>query len=218
MKWEEFMMNPKKKYYENAAKTVIKNFEKRRIEGFYCENKEAAVMKVLEIMEEGKSVAWGGSMTLEEAGVMEAVKNANYDIIDRDKAKTKEEQKDVFGKICGCDYFLMSSNAITLDGELVNVDGRGNRVSFLCFGPENVVIVAGMNKLVPDLESAIKRVRNMAAPPNTVRLNKNTPCSVNGSCADCLSPDCICAQTVITRLSAVPNRIKVILVGEELGY
>lgn len=211
-------MNPKKKYYENAAKTIIKNFEKRRIEGFYCETKEDAVKKVLEIMEEGKSVAWGGSMSLSESGVMDAVRSANYEILDRESAKTKEEQKEMFGKICGCDYFLMSSNAITLDGELVNVDGRGNRVSFLCFGPENVIVVAGMNKIVPDVESAMKRVRNIAAPPNTVRLNKNTPCSVTGSCADCLSPDCICAQTVITRLSAIPNRIKVVLVGEELGY
>lgn len=173
---------------------------------------------MLDIIEKGKSVAWGGSMTLAETGIMDAVKNADYEIIDREAAKTKEEQKEVFGKICGCDYFLMSSNAVTLDGELVNVDGRGNRVSFLCFGPENVIVVAGMNKVVPDVESAIKRVRNIAAPPNTVRLNKSTPCAVTGKCADCVSPDCICAQTVITRLSAIPNRIKVVLVGEEFGY
>lgn len=215
---EKNTMNPKLKYYENTAKTVIDNLKKRRMQGYYCETKEDAVNKVLEIIEKGKSVGWGGSMTLNETGIMEAVRNSNYEIIDRDAAKTKEEQKEIFGKICGCDYFLMSSNAITLDGELVNVDGRGNRVSFLCFGPENVIIVAGVNKIVPDIESAIKRVRNIAAPPNAVRLNKNTPCFVTGKCADCFSLDCICAQTVITRLSAVPNRIKVILVGEELGY
>ena len=211
-------MSPKQKYYENAAATVIKNLERRRMEGFYCATKEEAVSKIMEIMEKGKSVAWGGSMSLNECGIMSAIQNGDYEIINREEAKTKEEQKEVYGKICGCDYFLMSTNAITLDGKLVNVDGRGNRVSFLCFGPENVIIVAGMNKLVKDEKAAIDRVRNMAAPPNTVRLNKNTPCSVTGECADCLSADCICAQTVITRLSMLPNRIKVILVGEELGY
>lgn len=211
-------MSPKQKYYENAAATVIKNLERRRMEGFYCATKEDAVSKIMEIMDKGKSVAWGGSMSLNECGIMSAIQNGDYEIINREEAKTKEEQKEVYGKICGCDYFLMSTNAITLDGKLVNVDGRGNRVSFLCFGPENVIIVAGMNKLVKDEKAAIDRVRNMAAPPNTVRLNKNTPCSVTGECADCLSADCICAQTVITRLSMLPNRIKVILVGEELGY
>lgn len=211
-------MLPKQKYYENVAATVIKNLEKRRMAGYYCQTKTDAVNKVLEIMEKGKSVAWGGSMTLDECGIMDAVRNGGYEVIDRNTAKTEEEKKDIYGKICGCDYFLMSSNAITLDGELVNIDGRGNRVSFLCFGPDNVIIVAGMNKLATDVKAAIARVRNMAAPPNTVRLSKNTPCSVTGECADCLSPDCICAQTVITRLSMTPDRIKVILVGEELGY
>lgn len=211
-------MLPKQKYYENVAATVIKNLEKRRMAGYYCQTKTDAVNKVLEIMEKGKSVAWGGSMTLDECGIMDAVRNGGYEVIDRNTAKTEEEKKDIYGKICGCDYFLMSSNAITLDGELVNIDGRGNRVSFLCFGPDNVIIVAGMNKLATDVKDAIARVRNMAAPPNTVRLSKNTPCSVTGECADCLSPDCICAQTVITRLSMTPDRIKVILVGEELGY
>ena len=116
------------------------------------------------------------------------------------------------------DYFLMSTNAITMDGELVNIDGRSNRVSCLCWGPQNVIIIAGMNKVALDVESALKRVRNFAAPPNAVRLNKNTPCAQTGKCADCYSPDCICSQIVITRRSSTPNRIKVILVGEELGY
>ena len=146
------MMDVKQKYYENTAATVINNLEKRRMEGYYCVSKEDAVKKVLELMEEGKSVAWGGSMTLEESGVMEAVKKGDYNIIDREQAKTSGERREVYGKICGCDYFLMSSNAITLDGELVNIDGRGNRVSFLCFGPENVIVVAGMNKIVTDVE------------------------------------------------------------------
>lgn len=211
-------MTPKQKYYENAAETIIKNLKKRRMEGFYCATKEEAVKKALELMPKGASIGWGGSMSLEESGLMEAVRSAEYEIIDREKAKTEEERKEVFAKIVNCDYFLMSTNAITLDGELVNIDGRGNRVSFLCFGPEHVLILAGMNKVVSDVDSAVKRVHDIASPANTVRLNKNTPCAKTGRCADCLSDDCICAQTVITRLSLVPNRIQVILVGEELGY
>ena len=124
----------------------------------------------------------------------------------------------MYANIFNSDFFLMSTNAITLDGELINIDSRGNRVAFLCYGPENVLIVAGMNKLVTDVESGIKRVRDMAAPPNTVRLDKKTPCSVTGRCGNCLSPDCICSQIVVTRFSNIPKRIKVILVGEELGY
>lgn len=211
-------MTPKQKYYENAAETIIKNLKKRRMEGYYCATKEEAVKKALELMPKGASIGWGGSMTLEESGLMEAVRSAEYAIIDRDAAKTDEERKEVFAKIVNCDYFLMSTNAITLDGELINIDGRGNRVSFLCFGPEHVLILAGMNKVVSDVDSGIKRVHDIASPANTVRLNKNTPCAKTGRCADCLSNDCICAQTVITRLSLVPNRIQVILVGEELGY
>ena len=116
------------------------------------------------------------------------------------------------------DYFLMSTNAITLDGELINIDGRGNRVAFLCYGPENVLIFAGMNKIVSNIEEGISRTRNIAASPNAIRLNKNTPCGITGKCEDCYSPDCMCGQYVITRRSGIPNRIKVILIGEELGY
>ena len=212
-------MAPKKQYYENVAATIIKNLEKRRMNGFYCADKESAIAKVLELIPAGSSVGWGGSMTLKENGFFDALADANaYQIIDRDTAKTKEEEKKIYSDICAANVFLMSTNAITLEGELVNVDGRGNRVSFLCYGPDKVIVVAGMNKVVTDVEDGIKRVRNMAAPPNCVRLNKKTPCAITGACADCYSPDCICAQTVVTRLSFYPGRINVILVGEELGY
>lgn len=211
-------MTPKKQYYKNLAETVIKNLERRRMVGYYCESSAEAVEKVLSLMPEGSSIGWGGSMTLSECGVMDAIKGKGYELIDRAEATTKEDVKEVHKRIFGADFFLMSSNAITIDGELINVDGRSNRVCYLCYGPENVIIVAGMNKIVSDVENGIKRVHDVAAPANTVRLNKKTPCSATGRCADCLSPDCICAQTVITRLSAIPQRIKVILVGEELGY
>lgn len=211
-------MTPTKEYYKNAAQTVIKNLKKRRMEGYYCETREEAVSLALSLMPEGSSIGWGGSVTLTESGLMDAIGGGKYELIDRSVAKTKEENKAIHAKIFGCDYFLMSTNAITYDGELVNVDGRSNRVCFLCYGPENVIVIAGMNKLASDVETAIKRVHDVASPKNALRLNRKTPCAITGKCADCLSPDCICAQTVITRMSHIPNRIKVILVGEELGY
>ncbi|MBQ3145652.1 MAG: lactate utilization protein [Clostridia bacterium] len=209
---------PKQKYYENVANTIIKNLSKRQIEGYYCKDKESAVKKALELIPKEASVSWGGSMTLTETGLMDAIKNGDYKLIDRDAATNLEEQRKVYGEICMSDVFLMSTNAITLDGELINIDGRGNRVAFLCYGPQNVVILAGMNKIVTDVESGLKRVRDIASPPNTVRLNKKTPCAITGKCEDCYSPDCICGQFVVTRRSGVPNRIKIILIGEELGY
>ena len=191
---------------------------KKNLEGYYCATSAEAVEKALSLMPEGASVTWGGSMTLTECGLMDALRTANYEIIDRDTAKTPEEARVMYSKQVMADYFLMSTNAITIDGELVNIDGRSNRVSCLCWGPQNVIIIAGMNKVAPDVESAIKRVRNMAAPANCVRLNKNTPCAQTGKCGDCYSQESICSQVLITRRSSAPNRIKVILVGEELGY
>jgi L-lactate utilization protein LutB len=211
-------MSPKEIANHNLANTMIKNMAKKNLEGYYCATSAEAVEKALSLMPEGSSVTWGGSMTLTECGLMDALKTANYEIIDRDTAKTPEESRVMYSKQVLADYFLMSTNAITIDGELVNIDGRSNRVSCLCWGPQNVIIIAGMNKVVPDVESAIKRVRNMAAPANCVRLNKNTPCAQTGKCGDCYSQESICSQVLITRRSSAPNRIKVILVGEELGY
>ena len=211
-------MSPKEIANQNLANTIIKNMAKKNLEGYYCATSAEAVEKTLSLMPEGASVTWGGSMTLTECGLMDALRTANYEIIDRDTAKTPEEARVMYSKQVMADYFLMSTNAITIDGELVNIDGRSNRVSCLCWGPQNVIIIAGMNKVAPDVESAIKRVRNMAAPANCVRLNKNTPCAQTGKCGDCYSQESICSQVLITRRSSAPNRIKVILVGEELGY
>ena len=211
-------MSPKEIANQNLANTIIKNMAKKNMEGYYCATSAEAVEKALSLMPEGASVTWGGSMTLTECGLMDALKTANYEIIDRDTAKTPEEARVMYSKQVMADYYLMSTNALTIDGELVNIDGRANRVSCLCWGPQNVIIIAGMNKVAPDVESAIKRVRNIAAPPNCVRLNKNTPCAQTGKCGDCYSPESLCSQILVTRRSSTPNRIKVILVGEELGY
>ena len=211
-------MSPKEIANQNLANTIIKNMAKKNMEGYYCATSAEAVEKALSLMPEGASVTWGGSMTLTECGLMDALKTANYELIDRDTAKTPEDSRLMYAKQVMADYYLMSSNGITIDGELVNIDGRANRVSCLCWGPQNVIIIAGMNKVCSDVESAVQRVRNFAAPPNCVRLNRNTPCTQTGKCGDCYSPDCICSQVLITRRSSTPNRIKVILVGEDLGY
>lgn len=211
-------MSPKKVYYENLADNIIDKFNKRGIEGYYCDNAEEALLTAKRFLTPGCSIAWGGSQTLKEIGLLDELKASDYIIYDRETAKTPEEKSMMYSKIVTADYYFMSSNAITLDGQLVNIDGAGNRVACLITGPKNVIIIAGMNKIVTDVDTGIERVRNMASPPNCVRLNKKTPCAEIGRCANCLVDDCICCEIVITRKSQIPGRIKVILVGEELGY
>jgi hypothetical protein len=211
-------MSPKKIYYENLADSIIDKFNKRGIEGYYCENAEEAVLTAKRFLTPGCSISWGGSQTLSEIGLLDELKSSDYIIYDRAAAKTPEEQSLMYSKTVMADYYFMSSNAITLDGQLINIDAGGNRVACLITGPKNVIIIAGMNKIVTDVTTGMERVRNMAAPPNCVRLNKKTPCSEIGKCANCLVDDCICCEIVITRKSMKPGRIKVILVGEELGY
>ena len=211
-------MTPKKVYYENLADTIIDRFNKRGIEGYYCENAEDALLTAKRFLTPGCSISWGGSQTLLEIGLLEELSASDYVLYDRDSAKTPEERSAVYSKTVTADYYFMSSNAITMDGQLVNIDGGGNRVACLITGPKNVIVIAGMNKVVLDVDTAMDRVRNMASPPNTVRLGKNTPCAETGKCANCLVDDCICNQIVITRRSGIQGRIKVILVGEELGY
>ena len=211
-------MNPKKKFYETAAETLIKNLDKRGMEAYYVDNKDDALKMALRFVTPGSSVSWGGSMSINEIGLIPALKAWDCTVLDRTVPKTEEEKKEFFGKVAICDYYFMSTNAITMDGELVNIDGTGNRVASLIFGPSNVVIIAGMNKVADNLESAVDRARNTAAPMNTIRLDRKTPCTQVGRCMDCMSPDCICNQFVVTRRSAPAGRIKIILVGEELGY
>ena len=212
------VMSFKSQSYENTARSIIKKFEKRGMSGFYCADRNEAREKVLELLEEGASVTWGGSMTLEEAGIIEAVKAGPYRAIDRTAAATQEESRKLYGEIVCSDYFLMSTNAFTLDGELINIDGRGNRVACLINGPANVIVVTGMNKLVKNVQEGLDRVRTMAAPPNSIRVGVSTPCSKTGICGDCTGEGCICCQEVITRASMIRGRIKIILVGEELGF
>lgn len=211
-------MSPKKQYYENAADSLIEKFNLRGIEGYYCDNAEDALTMAKRFLTPGCSISWGGSETLNEIGLLPDLEASDYVLYDRSTAKTPEEKNLMYSKIVTVDYFFMSSNAITLDGQLVNIDGSGNRVACLITGPKNVIIIAGMNKIVTDVNTGIERVRNMASPPNAVRLDYQTPCAELGRCVNCLTDDCMCCEIVITRKSKIPGRIKVILVGEELGY
>ncbi|MGM0368867.1 MAG: lactate utilization protein [Bacillota bacterium] len=211
-------MNPVEEYYQTRAENVIAEFEKRNIEGYYCASQKEAVAKALDLAEDDSSVAWGGSMTIRDIGLVEQLKETNYEVFDRATAETEAEVNEIYHQALGADYYFMSSNAITLDGKLVNIDGRGNRIAALIYGPQNVIVIAGMNKVVADEEAAEKRVRNHAAAINAIRLDQDTPCAKTGECHNCLVNDCICCQKLITRNSRQPGRIKVILVGEELGY
>ena len=202
----------------NAAATIMKGLQKRNMEGYFCETSQEAVEKALSLMPEGSVISWGGSTSIGECGLMDAIKGKDYTLIDRAVAKTPQEKREIFSRTVMADYYLMSTNAITMEGELVNIDGFANRVACLCSGPENVIIIAGMNKVVKNVQDGIDRIRTKAAPPNTVRLNKNTPCAKTGVCGNCFSPDCICSQIVVTRRSGIPGRINVSLVNEDLGF
>ncbi len=212
-------MTPKKQAYRNLANTMIKNFARRNMEAFYCDTKEDAVALAMDLMKDGGTVGMGGTETVKELALIDAVKKEpSLHFIDRETAKTPEEKKAIYRESFTADYYLMSSNAITIDGELVNIDGNGNRVAALIYGPEHVIVLAGMNKVVNDVDSGIERVGTYAAPPNATRLGTRTPCATLGHCGDCHSEDCMCCQIVITRHSRQKGRIKVILIGEELGF
>lgn len=211
-------MSYKKQSYANTASTIIKNLEKRNMKGYYCETAADARNLVQSLLPKHAVVTNGGSETLVETGIMELIQSEDYQFLDRKSANTPEESRALYGQIVTSDYFLTSTNAITLDGELINVDGNGNRVACLIQGPSHVLVITGMNKVSPTLEDGIRRVRNIAAPPNAIRVGASTPCTQTGCCHDCQSPDCICCQTVITRRSRHKDRISVILIGEEYGF
>lgn len=204
--------------FHNQANTMIQNLAKRNMEGFFFESSEALLSELKSRLPKGCTVSWGGSETLKETGIMDLLTNGDYQTVDRTAAKNKEEQRQLYAKQVLSDYYFMSTNAITLDGELINIDGNSNRVGCLVHGPEHVFLIVGMNKVVPDIASGIKRVQDIAAPPNGVRLQKNTPCAVTGRCGNCFSPECMCSQIVITRRSGHTGRIQVFLVAEDLGY
>ncbi|MBR0090548.1 MAG: lactate utilization protein [Lachnospiraceae bacterium] len=200
------------------AQTVIKGLAARGMEGFYAETREDALKQALALIPEGSKVGWGGSFSVDEIGLLQAVMAGNYEWRDRDGAANPEEKREaeIFGY--ASDWFLCSSNAVTEDGILVNIDGSGNRVSAIASGPRHVLMIVGMNKIAKDVDAAVYRARNVAATANTQRFPIQTPCKVAGACSDCKSPDSICCSFLITRFCRVPDRIKLILVNGDLGF
>ena len=197
------------------AQKVIKGLESRNMTGYYAEDKAAALKQALALIPEGSSVTMGGAMSAHEIGLVAALKAGNYNFIDRD---AYEDKRAAMLAAYDADFFLVSANAITQDGVMVNIDGNANRVSAIAQGPKKVVFIVGMNKVCDDLDGAMKRARNVAAPINAQRFGLNTPCAKTGACMDCKSPDTICCQFLITRFSRHKDRIHVILVNDSLGF
>ncbi len=209
-------MNPNIiKRNELLAEKVIKGLESRNMQGSYASSGEEALSIALSLIPERSTVAMGGAMSAHEIGLVEALKTGNYNFIDRDKA---EDKRAAMLAAYEADYFLSSVNAMTDDGILVNIDGNSNRVSAICQGPKHVIFIVGMNKVCGDLDGAMKRARNVAAPINAQRFGLSTPCAKTGKCMDCKSPDTICCQFLITRFSRHAGRIHVILVNDNLGF
>ena len=209
-------MNPNIiKRNELLAQKTIKGLESRNMAGYYAATKEEALKLALSLIPEGSSIGMGGAMSAREIGLVDALKEGNYNFIDRDKM---EDKRAAMLAAYDADVFLSGTNAMTDDGILVNIDGNSNRVSAICQGPKKVIFIVGMNKVCGDLDGAMKRARNVAAPTNAQRFGLSTPCAKTGKCMDCKSPDTICCQFLITRFSRHAGRIHVILVNDSLGF
>ena len=203
-----------RKRNEILAQTVIKGLESRNMSGYYAADKEEAVKKALEVIGKGSTVAMGGCQSAHEIGLIQALEEGDYNYIDRSNMTPRESLMAAYD----ADVFLSSANAMTNDGIMVNIDGNSNRVSCIAQGPKKVVFIVGMNKICSDLDEAMKRARNVAAPANAQRFDVKTPCKETGKCFDCKSPDTICCQFLITRYSRHAGRIHVILVNDTLGF
>lgn len=214
------MSDPKKEYFTKKAAVLVKNLKSRHFDAYYCESREAALAQILDLIPEGSTVGWGGAMTAQQVGVMSALAQGARNTLqyDRDKASNPEERVKIMKQCLTADVFLTGANAISLDGQMVNIDGAGNRVAAIVYGPDSVIVVAGMNKVTDTLDDAVRRARTVAAPINKQRFpDEPTPCLATGSCADCKSEKSICNQILITRHCRPAGRIKFVLIGEELG-
>lgn len=212
------MTEQMKTYYEKRAQVLVKNLKSRHFEAYYCPDSASALAKALELIPEGASVGWGGALSVQQIGLIDAVKSGNFAAIDRDAATTPEERTQALKRCLTADVFLCGANALSLDGQMVNIDGTGNRVAAIAYGPDTILVIAGMNKVCDTLDDAVTRARTVAAPMNKQRFPFKTPCEVTGACADCKSEESICNQILITRNCRPAGRIKFVLVGEELGF
>ena len=211
-------MTPQELRNERLAKTIIKNLQRRHIEGFYCATAAEAVNKVLELIEDGSSVTWGGTMTVRDMGIPDALRRrGTLEVLDRDLVETPEEKLAMYLKAFSADVYLTSANAISEDGVIVNIDGNGNRVAAITWGPKKVIFVIGLNKVAQTPEAALARARSTASPINAARFDIKTPCQVDGVCHNCNSPESICNYVHFLRNSPKDRHV-VVLVGENLGY
>ncbi|WP_251862560.1 lactate utilization protein [Clostridium sp. Marseille-Q2269] len=198
---------------------TIKSLQENNMNGYLVNNKEELIEKIKEIVKKGAKVSCGGSVTLFETGVIDHLRSGRYEFLDRYKeGLTGEDIKNIFRESFFADAYFVSSNAITENGELYNVDGNGNRVAAMLYGPDKVIVIAGVNKIVTNLDEAIKRNRYQSAPANTIRLNRKTPCTKLGYCIDCKSPERICNEYTLIKRQGNKDRIHVIFINEELGY
>jgi len=208
-----------KKKYDLAGPRIAEAFRKNHFDAYYVSTSEEALRKAIELIPKDHVVSWGGSETVKQIGLKDYIKENGYKVIDRDTAKSPEERVQLMRQGLLADTFLMSCNGATKNGQLVNIDGNGNRVAAMIYGPTNVIVVMGMNKITDTIEEAWARARNFAAPANMQRFNvPQTPCSKTGSCGNCTLAESICAYLVTVRISRPAGKIKVILVGEDLGF
>ena len=211
-------MEVKKKRNLLLGHKIIENLRKRHFEAYYCEDAQEAINMVLTLMPQGSSVTWGGSDTIRKMGLTAALHASDYQVFDRDLVQTAEEKQAIYERAFTCDYYLSSANAISEDGVIVNIDGNGNRVAAITWGPKRVIFVIGINKVAQTVEAALTRARSVASPINAHRLNINTPCLKDGACHNCNSPESICSYVHFLRNSRNKGRHVVVLVGEDLGY
>jgi len=212
------MESSRDKRNELLSVKIIEGLKSRNMTGYYAHNKEEALEIALSLIPEGATIARGGSMTVNEIGLTQALEGGNYNFTNREKLKTPEERRAAEIAAYDSDVFVTSANAITDDGILVNIDGNANRVSAIAYGPRKVICVVGINKVASDIDSAMKRARNEAAPINAARFGLATPCCKVGTCMDCKSPDTVCCEFLITRYSKHNDRIHVIIVNDNLGF
>lgn len=212
------MNDPRQSYYEKRAQRLIRKLQEGGFGAYYCPDKASALEQALSLIPKGASVGWGGALSAQQIGLMDALSAGEYNPIDRDKTNSPEERKAAMKRCLLADVFITGANALSMDGQMVNIDGMGNRVAAIVYGPESIIVIAGMNKVTDTLEDALRRARTVAAPVNKQRFPGDTPCKVTGTCADCRSERCICNQILITRNSRPAGRIKIILVGEDLGF
>ena len=208
-----------KKVTELRVAKTIKALERNNMKGYFVKSQEELFSLIDSLIGGDKLITHGGSVTLDETGVKAYLKE-NYKgiFMDRADCKTPEETQELYRKTFFADTFFASSNAVTEEGELYNIDGTGNRVSAMIFGPKQVILVVGTNKIVPDMKAAEQRLRKIACPANTIRLNMKTPCAVTGECGNCSSPDRICCAYVRHGQQRIKDRIKVIFVEGDYGF